>query len=91
VALPEPVKRTALQMGPRDEIASLTGDAWLRFLDGSYGGTGFTEGAGRLLPVLAYGLPSDISVISAEQAEELTALVRRWIRRHSIASAKDYR
>ena len=74
--LPALVKRTALSFNPRDDVASLSGDAWLRFLDSSYGGIGFTEGPGRLLPVLAYGHPEDIN------ADALVALLSLWIRKH---------
>ena len=52
--IPVLVKGIALAFGPRSEVASLTGDAWLQFLDRSYGGSGFTEGPGRLLPTIAY-------------------------------------
>ncbi|NIM02313.1 MAG: DUF4381 family protein, partial [Acidobacteria bacterium] len=39
-ALPVLVKETALTYRPRSEVAALSGDSWLRFLDESYGGDG---------------------------------------------------
>lgn len=77
-ALPALVKRTALCFTPREEIAGLSGDRWLEFLDRTAGDSSFTTGAGRLLPRLAYApAPLDEGETSA-----LVGAVRRWIRRH---------
>ena len=76
--LPALVKQTALSFAPRDDVASLSGDEWLRFLDETYRGDAFTRGPGRLLPVLAYGRPD------TDDVDELVALVRRWIREHHV-------
>src|SRR5262245_6582533 len=43
------VRRTALAAFPRERIVALTGPAWLSFLDHSYGGAEFSNGAGSLL------------------------------------------
>jgi hypothetical protein len=80
VELPALVKRTALAAFPRHTVASLSADSWLRFLDESYGGNGFTAGPGRLLPALAY-TGGDFT---GESLGELAALVREWIRRHRV-------
>lgn len=77
--LPVLVKRVALQIAPRMQVASLSGDAWLSFLDQSYGGTGFSKGAGRVLPVIAYQGPERIT---DQQTQSLCDLVAEWIRRH---------
>ena len=76
--LPVLVKQTVLSFVPRDEVASLSGDAWLRFLDATYSGDAFTRGPGRQLPVLAYGRPDTVDV------GELLTLVRLWIRKHDV-------
>lgn len=78
--LPILVKQTALACRPRAEVAALSGEPWLRFLDESVGGEAFTRGPGRLLPALAYARPGEVS---ASELRELTRLVRRWIRRHA--------
>jgi hypothetical protein len=78
------VKRVALCFAPRATIAELSGDAWLAFLDETYGGTGFTQGAGRLLPTLSYGSPRALNQITDQQVSELVQLVRRWIRSHHV-------
>lgn len=81
-AIPQLVKRVTLEAYPRMDVASLSGEKWLEFLDASYGGTGFTEGAGRLLPVLSYVAPTRFEGIRKNEVSELTVLIRRWIRKH---------
>jgi LPXTG-motif cell wall-anchored protein len=76
--LPALVKQTALSFASRDEVASLSGDDWLRFLDETYHGDAFTHGPGRQLPVLAYGRPN------TDEVDELVTLVRQWIRKHHV-------
>lgn len=71
------VRRTALAAFPRQAIAPLTGQAWLAFLDRSYGGDGFSNGAGRTLAISPYTPPQPI-----ENIGPLADLVRRWIRTH---------
>jgi len=43
------VRRTVLGAFSRETVAPLAGSAWLNFLDRSYGGEEFSQGAGRLL------------------------------------------
>jgi hypothetical protein len=83
-ALPILVKQTALAFRPRSEVAALSGSSWLRFLDDSYGGSGFTEGPGRLLSTLAYSTPATTNTLPTAELEALAGLVRQWIRRHRV-------
>jgi hypothetical protein len=82
--LPELLKRVALATFPRAEVADLSGDRWLRFLDSSLDTTEFTDGVGRWLPRLAYD-PSAESRLSSRDRQDLLALSRRWVRRHRHA------
>ena len=82
--LPVLVKWTALARYPRETVASLNGESWLRFLDESYGGNGFTTGPGRLLTSLAYAPVEKSAVLAGDALRELTALLRQWIRRHRV-------
>ncbi len=75
------IKRVALSAWPREEVASLTGDAWLEFLDRSYGDRGFTTGPGRQLYQNPYG-PDPSADLLEQHRDELFALLSRWIRRH---------
>ena len=83
-ALPLLVKQTALGFRPRAAVAALSGDTWLRFLDESYGGSGFTAGPGRLLPKLAYSALDETRALPTAELHALVELVRRWIRRHRV-------
>ena len=83
--IPVLIKRVAVSVTARTEAASLTGEAWLAFLDEAYDGNGFTTGAGRLLPTLAYESPERLAAVTEQQAGELVDLTRTWIRSHELA------
>jgi len=72
------VRRTALAVFPRQKVAELSGEAWLAFLDRSYGGHEFSAGAGRALSRGPYEPPHE------DAAAGLPDLVRRWIRMHHV-------
>jgi Domain of unknown function (DUF4381) len=74
------VRRTALDAFPRETIAPLAGARWLAFLDRSYGGHEFSDGAGRLLISAPYGR----TTADAGELRSLQDLVRRWIRGHHV-------
>ena len=85
--LPVLLKQVVLARWQRTEVASLTGESWLRFLDESYDGQGFTQGPGRLLPRLAYSPPSTLHGLLENQGDEvkgLVMLIRTWIRQHHV-------
>ena len=71
------LRRLALSINPRTEVAALTGEQWLHYLDrtmdSSDGERSFRQGTGRCLLDAPYR-PQDQS-----DAEALIALVRRWI------------
>jgi hypothetical protein len=83
--LSELVKRTAFAAFPREAVASLSGEAWLRFLDCTGHTDAFTRGPGRVLGDLAYD-PKLAGRLDTAAAEDLFHTVRRWIRRHSTAA-----
>ena len=72
-------RRLALTRFPRQDIASLTGQDWLRFLDSSGGDGQFLQGPGRVLAQGPYlrELPDEID------SHALTALIRQWIKRNT--------
>ncbi|MET3651967.1 DUF4381 domain-containing protein [Dyella japonica] len=80
-ALPALVKRTVLAWAPRQQVAPLSGDAWLRYLDGTYPQGGFVQGPGRQLDALAYGNGD----IGKDELAALMALLHRWIDDHVAA------
>lgn len=77
-ALPGLLKRTALQAWPRAEVASLSDEAWLAFLDRTYPGQAFERGPGRVLPTLAYGLAE----LTDADVEGVLAATGAWIGGH---------
>ena len=69
------LRRVALACFPRRQVAALSGEAWLRFLDSEAGGTGFCAGPGRLLATAPFA-----PVTRLERAA-LLALAQQWIRK----------
>lgn len=53
-ALSELVRRSMLAYAPRAEVAGLTGDTWLSWLDRGLSDAPFSSGAGRMLESLPY-------------------------------------
>lgn len=72
------LKRTALTAYGRERVASLTGQAWFDFLDGS-GDTRFGDGLGSALESAVYRARADDNAVTTDT---LTAEIRRWIRDH---------
>ena len=79
--LPVLLKRAALSAWQREEVATLTGRAWHRFLDQSAGMDRFCAGAGDTLDQLAYAgsnepLPAGPELQQALEATEF------WLKNH---------
>ncbi|WP_300971618.1 DUF4381 domain-containing protein [Thiocapsa sp.] len=82
-ALSRLLRRLALARFPREQVAGLTGDAWLAFLDATGGGEGFRQGPGRALADLVYGATRADD--PPPNPDALAALAESWIcanRRH---------
>ena len=76
-----------MQAFPRDEIAQLSGDRWLEFLDRSGNTQDFSQGEGQLLPQLAYQSSSALTNLSQQRINNLIISIRQWIKNHQD---KDY-
>lgn len=83
--LPALVKRTALAAFPRPAVASLSGAAWLGFLDRTGRTDAFTRGGGQVLGVLAYD-PRAARLDDAA-VSKLFRSVRAWIGAHDPSAA----
>jgi hypothetical protein len=70
------LKWTALAAYPRKRVASLEGEDWLRFLDSTSEGTGFTDGVGQALAASQYQRTADLDEAA------LGTLATKWIRTH---------
>jgi Ca-activated chloride channel family protein len=75
VAIAAVLRRTALVAYPRTNVAGLSGEDWLIFLDRTGNGTTFREGPGRAVATAPYQA-SDTS------ADEMAEAVATWIRGH---------
>ena len=73
------LRRAALAAFPRREVAALQGEAWLAFLDRTYGGDGFANGVGTTIVRAPY--------TATEAATGLGALASAWVRRHASRRA----
>ena len=82
VEIPELVKRVALVFSDRNEIASLSGDTWLEFLNKSYKGNGFSSEAGSLFVDLGYSSQNRINQYQQSEMETLINLISKWIKKH---------
>ena len=76
------LKRTALSAFPRADVASLTGRAWLDFLDHTAVAPPFSKTTGDFLECIAYG-STGATEPSVTQAHDAAFMVRHWITRHS--------
>ena len=70
------LRRTMLAYAPRSEVAGLTGEAWLAWLDRDLSHPQFVSGPGRQLLELPYRRP-DVDVPSSEVYALVTAIRQR--------------
>lgn len=83
------LKRVALVAYPRNRVAALSGDIWLRFLDKTGGDGledgGFENGVGAVLGTAAYVQTAKSGSVSeyAANSDGLNALACQWVRQHS--------
>jgi hypothetical protein len=81
LALSELLKRTALTVFPREQVATLTGPEWFAFLDGTAKGLDFRGALGPMLENAIYD-PRTAATLQEAKLRELVHAVRRWIREH---------
>lgn len=68
------LRRLSISAFPRSESASLTGEQWLQFLDGSLPNAPFSKGAGRILMDAPYR-----PAVKDEELSPLLEVCRQWI------------
>jgi hypothetical protein len=71
------LRRTMLAYAPREDVAGLTGDAWLEWLDRDLAQPVFVGGAGRALLDLPYRNPQ--TALPAAEIERLVVALRHRI------------
>ncbi len=68
------LRRLSISLYPRTEVASLTGQAWLEFLDRQSTQQNFSAGTGRLLSEAPYR-----RIVAREEAEQVLQFCQQWI------------
>ena len=86
-ALSALLKRVALSMWPRGDVASLSGDAWIRFLDETGNAPRFADEPARLVAGAAYATPAATAGLSDADVEGMLSAVRGWIVEHRVPAA----
>ncbi|MDD5266340.1 MAG: DUF4381 domain-containing protein [Methylococcales bacterium] len=74
------IRRVAISVNPRTEVASLTGRQWLAFLDTSLTGESFSEGGGQLLADAPYQStpPTELEIA------QLISLCEDWLKAQTL-------
>jgi Domain of unknown function (DUF4381) len=75
------LKRVALVAYAREQVAALSGNAWLTFLDRTGGTARFTQGPGAVLAEVS-SRPSLGAALDPTQVAALVSTAQDWIRRH---------
>lgn len=81
------LKRVALAVWPRPEVASLTGRDWLAFLDRTGGQGHFGRGIGRYLAEASYDAGA-ANEVGAKGVRALLEIARAWVRDHRAPEAR---
>lgn len=79
--LPVLLKRTALSVYPRGQLASLTGENWLNFLNSKVSKASFNKATAALLDKLSYSV-GDLSAVDTKTAGELLGACQHWLKNH---------
>jgi hypothetical protein len=73
------LRRVAISTGTRSEVAGLTGQTWLRYLDSSVKGPRFSEGPGRVFLDMPYqkSVPTELAI------QDVFQLCEDWLKAQS--------
>ncbi|MGZ2385598.1 DUF4381 domain-containing protein [Rhizobium brockwellii] len=83
--LAEVLKRAALAAWPRDEVASLSGDGWVRFLD-AHDEDGAGDTLERLLDDFEYHGAEIVADLPSNVCGDLVIAARKWIEQHHVSA-----
>jgi hypothetical protein len=79
--LPVLLKRTALSVYPRSQLASLTGREWHDFLNSKVSRPSFSRSTAGLLDKIAYSV-GELNSIDPGSVDELMEACRHWLKHH---------
>ncbi|MCW8924871.1 MAG: DUF4381 domain-containing protein [Xanthomonadales bacterium] len=83
--IPVLIKRTALSVYPRKQVASLAGAGWHQFLNSKTKKPLFTEPVAEILDRVSYSA-GDLNEISPQAAATLLEATHHWLKNHRAAS-----
>lgn len=75
------LKRTALSAYPRENVAELSGEEWLAFLDRSGNTKHFSRGAAAIIGNVSWQ-PQAGEKLSSQELKEIVSSVQHWISHH---------
>jgi len=77
IALSALLRRVAISTAPRTDVAALSGEAWLAYLDTAFPDKPFSQGPGRFLADVQYrqAAPEELDL------DALFALCEQWLKR----------
>jgi hypothetical protein len=78
--IPALLKRTALAAWPRETVASLSGEAWIRFLETHQGDSSLSTETCQLLDDVTYSG----ATLPASEERLIRGSAAEWIRRHRV-------
>ena len=85
----EILKRTALVVSSRENVAGLTGNEWIDWLNQHGGGALFENDVAELLAVKMYN--SEISGLTSDVLTETIQKIRSWVMHHESLSLDEQR
>ncbi|MCX7096587.1 MAG: DUF4381 domain-containing protein [Methylococcales bacterium] len=78
------IRRVAISINPRQQVASLTGRAWLDFLDQSLAAAPFSTGYGQLL----IDAPYRNNPVDDQEISQLISLCESWLKAQTHSAKK---
>jgi len=75
------LKRTALSAYPREDVAELSGEEWLAFLDRTGHTHDFSQGAAAVIGKISWQ-PQAGAMLSDQNLKEIVNAVQHWINHH---------
>ena len=82
--VPVLLKRIALSVYPRSQIASLTGKNWHDFLNSKVSTASFTEATAGVLDKISYSV-GDLNTVDTDAADKLLKACKHWLKHHQPA------
>ena len=83
--IPILLKRTALSIYPREQVASLAGKDWHRFLNSRLSKPSFVESVASTLDTVSYS-SGDLSRVDKQAAIDLLNASRHWLKHHQATT-----